>query len=46
MKKELLEILACPDDMNHSLELFEFTTKEEDIFEGMILCPNCYGFFQ
>ena len=41
MKKELMEILACPIDKHHPLELVVFEAKEEEIQSGIIKCPQC-----
>ena len=35
-----MEILACPIDKYHPLELHVFEEKEE-IVEGLIVCPKC-----
>ncbi len=40
MKKQLMEILACPIDKHHPLELHVFEEKQE-IIEGLIVCPQC-----
>jgi len=40
IKKKLMEILACPIDKQHPLELLVFEEKEE-IVEGLIICPKC-----
>lgn len=40
MKKELMEILACPMDKHHPLDLLVFETNEE-IVEGLIVCSKC-----
>lgn len=40
MKPKLMEILACPMDKYHPLELHVFDQKEE-IVEGLIVCPKC-----
>jgi uncharacterized protein YbaR (Trm112 family) len=40
MKKKLMDILACPIDKYHPLELHVFQEKAE-IQEGMIVCPKC-----
>ena len=41
MNKTMMEILACPIDKNHPLELFEINQKEDVIIEGVIFCPKC-----
>ncbi len=35
-----MEILACPIDKHHPLELYVFKSNEE-ISEGVIVCPEC-----
>lgn len=40
VKRKLMEILACPIDKYHPLELHVFEEKEE-IVEGLIVCPKC-----
>lgn len=44
VKKRLMEILACPIDKHHPLELIVFQEKDE-IEEGMIVCPSCSRWF-
>jgi uncharacterized protein YbaR (Trm112 family) len=39
MKLKLMEILACPIDKYHPLELHIFEEKDE-IVEGVIICPK------
>ena len=45
MKRKLLEILACPIDKHHPLELFENKLDEEKITEGALYCQQCSRFF-
>jgi uncharacterized protein YbaR (Trm112 family) len=40
MKRTLMEILACPIDKYHPLELHVFEEQEE-VSEGIIICPKC-----
>jgi uncharacterized protein YbaR (Trm112 family) len=35
-----MEILACPIDKHHPLDLHVFEEKDE-IVEGLIVCPKC-----
>jgi uncharacterized protein YbaR (Trm112 family) len=35
-----MDILACPIDKHHPLELLVFEEKDE-IVEGLIVCPQC-----
>jgi uncharacterized protein YbaR (Trm112 family) len=44
MKRKLMEILACPIDKYHPLELLVFEEKEE-IIEGLIICPKCLRWY-
>jgi uncharacterized protein YbaR (Trm112 family) len=44
MKKKLMEILACPIDKYHPLELTIFVEKKE-IVEGLITCPKCLRWY-
>jgi uncharacterized protein YbaR (Trm112 family) len=44
VKKRLMEILACPIDKYHPLELIIFEEKDE-IEEGMIVCHKCSRWF-
>lgn len=39
-----MDILACPIDKHHPLELYVFEEKEE-IVEGIIVCPKCNRFY-
>jgi len=39
-----MEILACPIDKHHPLELHVFEEKEE-IEEGLIVCPKCLRWY-
>ncbi|MBS7622337.1 Trm112 family protein [Candidatus Bathyarchaeota archaeon] len=44
MKRRLMEILACPIDKQHPLELYVFEEREE-VVEGIIVCPECNRFY-
>ena len=44
MKRTLMDILACPIDKYHPLELHVFEEKDE-IVEGLMLCPKCLRWF-
>jgi len=44
MKRKLLDILACPIDKYHPLELHVFEETDE-IVEGLMLCPKCLRWF-
>ena len=45
MKRRVLEILACPLDKYHPLDLYEFLADNETIREGVLVCPKCSRFF-
>jgi uncharacterized protein YbaR (Trm112 family) len=40
MKRTLMDILACPIDKHHPLDLLVFDEKDE-IIEGIIICSQC-----
>lgn len=44
MKRRLMEILACPIDKHHPLELYVFEERDE-VVEGIIVCPNCLRWY-
>ena len=44
MNREILEILACPIDKFHPLDLFECKTEIEKIVEGVLYCKKCSMF--
>ncbi len=44
MKKKLMEILACPIDKHHPLDLHVFDEKSE-VVEGIIVCSECNRFY-
>lgn len=41
----MLDILACPIDKNHPLEIFEIETKEDLIISGVLYCNNCSRYY-
>ncbi|MGD8431835.1 MAG: Trm112 family protein [Nitrosopumilaceae archaeon] len=45
MNKTMMEILACPIDKTHPLELHEINEKENIISEGALVCTKCARFF-
>ena len=45
MNKRLLNILACPIDKHHPLEIFECDTDNEVIKEGVLYCTDCSRFY-
>ena len=44
MNKSLMDILACPADKHHPLELYG-DQKHDDIKEGAIYCDTCGRFY-
>lgn len=44
MKRWLMDILACPIDKHHPLELHVFEEKEE-IVEGLLVCSKCNRYY-
>jgi len=44
LKRWLMDILACPIDKHHPLELHVFEEKDE-IVEGLIVCPKCLRWY-
>mgnify|MGYP003930110095 CR=1 FL=1 len=44
MRRELLDILACPIDKYNKLELYELSYSNE-IDEGVLYCPQCSRFY-
>ena len=45
MNRKMIDILACPIDKNHPLELFESKAKEDIILEGALFCTKCSRFY-
>jgi len=45
MNKTMMNILACPIDKNHPLELFEINEKKDIISEGVLFCQKCSRFY-
>ena len=45
MNKNMLDILACPIDKNHPLELFEISAQNDIISEGALYCKKCTRFY-
>lgn len=45
MIRRLLEILACPVDKQHPLELIEFVSSGETISDGVLLCGQCGRYY-
>ena len=45
MNKKMMDILACPIDKNHPLELFEIKEKDNVVSEGALFCTKCSRFY-
>jgi uncharacterized protein YbaR (Trm112 family) len=45
MQRKLLDILACPIDKHYPLGLLEFTTKDQLIVDGILLCSQCGRYY-
>ena len=45
MKREMIEILACPVDKHHPLDLLECIIKDDIVIEGALYCTDCSRFY-
>lgn len=46
VQRKLLDILACPIDKHHPLELMEFSLRgEEVIVDGALVCSECGRYY-
>ena len=45
MNKTMMDILACPIDKNHPLELYEIKEKNNVVLEGALFCSKCSRFY-
>ena len=45
MNKKMMEILACPIDKSHPLELFGIKEKDNVVSEGVLFCTKCSRFY-
>ena len=45
MNKTMMDILACPIDKTHPLELHEIKEKNNVVSEGVLVCSKCSRFF-
>ncbi len=45
MNKTMMEILACPIDKAHPLELHEIKEKDNVVSEGALVCSKCSRFY-
>ena len=44
MNKTMMDVLACPIDKNHPLELHEINEKNNVVSEGLLVCTNLMSF--
>ena len=45
MNKTMMDILACPIDKSHPLELFAVNQKDNVVSEGALFCTKCSRYF-
>jgi len=45
LKREILDILACPIDKYYPLELIEINSRDDVVIDGVLLCSNCNRFY-
>ena len=46
MNKAMMDILVCPIDKSHPLELFEIKQKKDSsVSEGVLFCTKCSRFY-
>jgi len=45
MKRHMIDILACPIDKNHPLEIYEMKTEQDVIINGALFCSKCFRFY-
>ena len=45
MIRKSLQVLACPVDKYHPLELIEFTSSGDVIYDGVLLCGQCGRYY-
>ena len=45
MNKTMMDILACPIDKNHPLELFAINENSDVVSEGALFCTKCSRFY-
>lgn len=45
MNKTMMDILACPIDKTHPLELHEIKEKDNVVSEGVLVCSKCSRFY-
>ena len=45
MNKTMIDILACPIDKNHPLELFATSESKDTVSTGSLFCTKCSRFY-
>ena len=45
MKRDLLDILACPIDKYYPLKLIDINSKDDIIIDGVLLCSKCNRYY-
>ncbi len=45
MRKTMMDILACPIDKTHPLELTVINERDDIVSEGVLSCPKCSRFY-
>lgn len=45
MNRAMMDILACPIDKSHPLELFEIDIRQDVIIQGALFCKRCSRFY-
>lgn len=45
MNKKMMDILVCPIDKQHPLEIIEIKSKDQVVIEGTLYCTKCSRFY-
>lgn len=45
MNRAMMDILACPIDKSHPLELFGISERQDVVSEGALFCKKCSRFY-
>lgn len=45
MQRKLMDILACPIDKHHPLQLLDFSESDQTVIEGVLLCNQCGRYY-
>jgi len=45
MIRKLLDVLACPADKYHPLDLVEFVSSGDVVYDGVLLCRQCGRYY-